>query len=121
MYKKLLQWIFGNMPKQVILAFCIVFLVTTLYFFYEISRIAEGLQSSGGLFNDMVKPELEARMIKIVVFFVLFWIFLDGYKLRRFQSSPNPDTHVKCPDCKELVFKEANKCPHCNCKLIPNS
>lgn len=29
------------------------------------------------------------------------------------------DTHVKCPDCRELVLKEAHKCKHCGCALIP--
>jgi hypothetical protein len=35
------------------------------------------------------------------------------------ENSPNSNTHVKCPDCKELVFKEASVCKHCGCKLIP--
>lgn len=30
-----------------------------------------------------------------------------------------PDTHVKCPDCKELVRKDARVCKHCGCKLVP--
>ncbi len=34
-------------------------------------------------------------------------------------SEPHPDTHVKCPDCKGLVRKEANKCRHCGCRLTP--
>ena len=34
-------------------------------------------------------------------------------------SQPTPRTHVKCPECKELVLKEAIKCKHCGCKLIP--
>lgn len=33
-------------------------------------------------------------------------------------APPSPETHVKCPDCKELVRKEANKCKHCGCKLV---
>lgn len=31
----------------------------------------------------------------------------------------SPDTHVRCPDCKELVLKEARVCKHCGCKLVP--
>jgi hypothetical protein len=34
-------------------------------------------------------------------------------------NAPTPETHVKCPDCRELVFKDATKCKHCGCKLIP--
>ncbi|OQS41130.1 hypothetical protein B0T39_09225 [Chromobacterium haemolyticum] len=32
---------------------------------------------------------------------------------------PNPQTHVKCPDCAELVKREARKCKHCGCTLTP--
>jgi hypothetical protein len=28
-------------------------------------------------------------------------------------------THIKCPDCRELVLKEARKCKHCGCTLVP--
>jgi hypothetical protein len=35
------------------------------------------------------------------------------------KNKPNEDTHVKCPDCKELVLKDANKCKHCGSNLIP--
>lgn len=31
-----------------------------------------------------------------------------------------PQTHVKCPDCAELVKKEARVCKHCGCKLVPS-
>ena len=39
--------------------------------------------------------------------------------LKTDDDKPTPKTHVKCPDCKELVLKEAVKCKHCGCKLIP--
>lgn len=29
------------------------------------------------------------------------------------------ETHVKCPECRELVLSDALKCKHCGCKLIP--
>lgn len=29
------------------------------------------------------------------------------------------DTHVRCPDCRELVRKDARKCKHCGTALIP--
>lgn len=34
-------------------------------------------------------------------------------------DAPSPDTHVKCPDCRELVLKDARVCKHCSCKLVP--
>lgn len=32
-------------------------------------------------------------------------------------NGPTPKTHVHCPDCRELVIKEAVKCKHCGAKL----
>lgn len=34
-------------------------------------------------------------------------------------DGPSPKTHVRCPDCRELVLKDARKCKHCGCALIP--
>lgn len=31
----------------------------------------------------------------------------------------SPDTHVHCPDCRELVRKDARKCKHCGSALMP--
>lgn len=34
-------------------------------------------------------------------------------------SAITPETHVRCPDCKELVRSDARKCKHCGAGLIP--
>lgn len=34
-------------------------------------------------------------------------------------AGPTAETHVRCPDCKELVRKDANVCKHCKCRLVP--
>lgn len=34
-------------------------------------------------------------------------------------AAPSPDTHVRCPDCAELVLRQAKVCRHCQCKLTP--
>lgn len=34
---------------------------------------------------------------------------------------PTPETHVRCPDCRELVRMDARKCKHCGCALIPQT
>ena len=38
---------------------------------------------------------------------------------RRRINQPSPETHVKCPDCAELVLREAKVCKHCGCRLVP--
>lgn len=35
------------------------------------------------------------------------------------KDEPSAETHIKCPDCRELVLKDARVCKHCGCKLIP--
>jgi len=35
------------------------------------------------------------------------------------QEAPTPDTHVRCPDCRELVRRDAKKCKHCGITLVP--
>jgi len=30
-----------------------------------------------------------------------------------------PETHVRCPDCRELVRSDARKCKHCGISLVP--
>ncbi len=37
------------------------------------------------------------------------------------KEAPRPETHVRCPDCKEMVLFEANVCKHCGAKLTPQS
>jgi len=34
-------------------------------------------------------------------------------------NAPHPDTHVRCPECREFVYKDASKCKHCGTKLVP--
>lgn len=35
--------------------------------------------------------------------------------------APSAKTHVRCPDCAELVLKEAKVCKHCGLKMIPSA
>jgi hypothetical protein len=39
--------------------------------------------------------------------------------LPNLKGRPTPATHVKCPDCAELVLKDARVCKHCGCRLTP--
>lgn len=37
-----------------------------------------------------------------------------------FQDAISADTHVRCPECRELIRRDASKCKHCGSQLIPN-
>lgn len=56
----------------------------------------------------------------ISVFGLILVIVLPSIKpAATYADAPTPDTHVKCPDCRELVFKDARKCKHCGTTLVP--
>jgi hypothetical protein len=56
------------------------------------------------------------------IFFGFFALIAVGFmpSLKRDPMAPTPETHVRCPDCRELVFMDAVKCKHCGATLIPS-
>jgi TM2 domain-containing membrane protein YozV len=36
-------------------------------------------------------------------------------------EEPTIDTHVRCPECRELVRTDAKKCKHCGAVLVPTN
>lgn len=59
---------------------------------------------------------LLSLVISPLLAFVLLLVLRN---LKEDEGKPNPNTHVRCPDCREFVLKEAKVCKHCGCKLIP--
>lgn len=47
---------------------------------------------------------------------IIFLIFLKRIKL---PGEPTPETHIACPDCKQLIKNDSTSCEFCKCKLIP--
>lgn len=68
------------------------------------------LDISGGLFALLM-----VLYSSVLIYWVIGFIFSGSARSRR----PTPQTHVKCPDCRELVLRDARKCKHCGCSLIP--
>lgn len=48
----------------------------------------------------------------------LIWSF-SGQRGGAKTGEASPETHVRCPECRELVIRDARKCKHCGCALIP--
>ena len=55
----------------------------------------------------------------LVVIVVLILPSLKPIPIRIGGEIATPDTHVRCPDCRELVRHDAKKCKHCATALIP--
>jgi hypothetical protein len=53
--------------------------------------------------------------------FALLLVALMPAVQRRDPNAPSPNTHVRCPDCRELVYHDARKCKHCGITLVPQS
>lgn len=49
----------------------------------------------------------------------LIWALAPPPAPRNDEAGPSPETHVKCPDCAELVRRDARVCKHCGCRLAP--
>jgi hypothetical protein len=66
--------------------------------------------------------------VAAVLFFPLaLWVTLPLHLIygvvggSRRGDSPSPWTHVRCPDCKEVVRNDARVCRHCGCRLAPEA
>lgn len=68
-----------------------------------------------------------SRAMILVVNLLLGWTLLgwlialawSAGSARDDPAAPTAETHVKCPDCAELVRREAKICKHCGCRLVP--
>lgn len=38
--------------------------------------------------------------------------------LKDLTNEPNGTSHVKCPDCREFILKDARVCKHCGYRLL---
>ena len=85
------------------------------FLFYPMFAIAAGIFAS-----SRGRSGFGWFLISLLISPLLSFIFLLVLQnLKEKSMMPNSDTHVKCPDCSELVLKEARVCKHCRCKLIP--
>jgi len=70
-------------------------------------------------------------VLHVVAFFISWWLFFLTLPLHLIyialskpkvdSNAPTPETHVRCPDCRELVRMDARKCKHCGCVLVPQT
>lgn len=52
---------------------------------------------------------------------LLLVLALDDKRRPASTDAVSPGTHVRCPECRELVRHDAIKCKHCGCKLVPQA
>lgn len=70
-------------------------------------------EPSGGVnVANAAKPAIGAAI-------VLIYCFYQAILGKSIFGIAGTDSHVKCPDCRELVKIDARKCKHCGCNLVP--
>lgn len=74
------------------LVFCWTFVPAILALFEAIYYFAMDEQR----FNEKYNADVETALLK-----------------------PSSKTHIKCPDCRELVLRDARVCKHCGLRLEP--
>ena len=85
-----------------------------IYFLPTMSAYSRKHRSAGGIFllNLLLGWTLLGWIIAAV------WSATGDVKTGD-PSAPSPETHIRCPECRELVIRDARKCKHCGCALIP--
>ncbi len=93
----------------------IILVLVVIYFLPAINGYSRQHKSAGGIFllNILLGWTLLGWIVAAV------WSAGGNIKTAIDGEAPSSDTHVRCPDCKELVRRDARKCKHCGCALIP--
>jgi len=80
-----------------------------------------GLLHPANVDFGVAMPEALGFAFTWAIFFGLIGLIIDYFAVsgKSLFGLPSPKTHVKCPDCRELVLRDARKCKHCGCALVP--
>jgi hypothetical protein len=73
-----------------------------------------------GVIEKTSAPGISTYIGAFIIPFLFGWwgmIILGKTHEVRGANGETPSSHVRCPDCKELVLKEARVCKHCMCRL----
>lgn len=89
-------------------------LMLGLYFLPAIVAAGRGHNSGGAIF--LLNLLLGWTVLGWII--ALVWAATGNVSKH---GTATPQTHVKCPDCAELVLRDARVCKHCGCKLRPYS
>lgn len=79
---------------------------------FAVGRLARNRgRSAGGwlVFSLVFSPLVGAAYVAV----------LDDESMAGKARRVSPQTHLRCPDCRELVRRDASKCRHCGAALVP--
>ena len=94
----------------------------------EVSVRTESKTIGSGIFTTFIPSTkvnniglMDDRRNQILISAVILICGVILFGFGTIKNAPTPETHLRCPDCKELVLKEARVCKHCGCKLVPQT
>lgn len=89
-----------------------VILYLILAFIIGAGANARGRSGSGWFFLALLISPLISGLLLLLLPRRTAVVGSDG-------EAVSPRTHVRCPDCRELVRIDASKCRYCGCNLVP--
>jgi len=78
---------------------------------------ASGRGRSG--FGWFLLSAVISPLLSFILLMVLPKVGAAGLQKDETGAAITPETHVRCPDCRELVRNDARKCKHCGTALVP--
>lgn len=113
-----------NLPRlgnaaRTICAFQLVESTTMRILFFIIAMLAIAWSGLAFLSARSALHEIAAMVLGLIGLVSLIGAALLEAVNRLRSEQPTEETHVKCPDCRELVLRDARKCKHCGCSLVP--
>ena len=75
----------------------------------------------GGILLGTIVGVMMAVPLAAIAFLIVFGVMKlrEGSSRTLARAKPTPETHVCCPDCRQLIPKESSACNYCGCRLIP--
>jgi hypothetical protein len=86
-------------------------------FFYLVFCVAVGLLASSRGRSGTLWFILSLLISPVLALIIL--LVMRNLKKPNFEDPPDPQTHVKCPECREFILKDARKCKHCGSVISP--
>ncbi len=93
----------------------IVIVVVGLYFLPWLAALGRGHRNATGIFV------LDLLLGWTLLGWVVAMVWAVSGTDDKTADEPSSRTHVRCPDCRELVLKQARVCKHCGCRLVPQT
>lgn len=93
--------------------------IALLWFFGSVTVATVANNRGRSVFGWLVLSLAFSPLLSGLALFALPKVGTAALPVDEMGNPISPDSHVRCPDCRELVRRDARKCKHCGTALIP--